>query len=182
MMFVNKTPSKIILFLLVICLILLATLIPIFKNLYLHSCSVNFGYIKKIHDNNNFWNTILDVTIMHHIISCHSSVHGVASWSGICRLTNRYAFECNIVGCLQFPLTYPAVAGTIGLLLLISRVVMFSHVTLMPRRNLDSRVRCSHMIELLGARWCLGMCDVTHCNLLLCNLTSVLTSDPYSSV
>jgi len=53
-------------------------------------------------------------------------------------------------------------------------VVVFSHVTLMPRRNLDSRVRCSHMIELLGARWCLGMCDVTHCNPLLCNLTSVL--------
>ena len=83
------------------------------------------------------------------------------------------------MGCLQFPLTYPAIAGTIGLLLLISRVVMFSHVTLMPRRNLDSRVRCSHMIELLGARWCLGMCDVTHCNPLLCNLTSVLISDPY---
>ena len=109
-------------------------------------------------------------------------MHGVASSSGIRRLLNKNASEYNIVGCPQFPLTYLAVAGTIGLLLLISRVVMFSHVTLMPRRNLDSRVRCSHMIELLGARWCLGMCDVTHCNLLLCNLTSVLTSDPYSSV
>ena len=109
-------------------------------------------------------------------------MHGVVPSSGIRRLTNRYASECNIVGCLQFPLTYPAVAGTIGLLLLISLVVVFSHVTLMPRRNLDSCVRCSHMIELLGARWCLGMCDVTHCNPFLCNLTSVLTSDPYSSV
>jgi hypothetical protein len=118
---------------------------------------------------------------MHHIISCQWSMHGIASSSGIRRLLNKNASEYNIMGCLQFPLTYLAVAGTIGLLLLISRVV-FSHVTLMPRRNLDSRVRCSHMIELLGARWCLGMCDVTHCNPFLCNLTSVLTSDPYSSV
>ena len=129
-----------------------------------------------------FGNTILVATIMHHIISCQWSMHGIASSSGIRRLLNKNASEYNIVGCLQFPLTYLAVAGTIGLLLLISRVVMFSHVTLMPRRNLDSRVRCSHMIELLGARWCLGMCDVTHCNSILCNLTSVLTSDPYSSV
>ena len=74
--------------------------------------------------------------------------------------------------------SYLVVAGAIGFPLLIYLVVVFSHVTLMPWRNLDSRVRCSHMIELLGARWCLGMCDVTHCNLLLCNLTSVLTSDP----
>ena len=78
--------------------------------------------------------------------------------------------------------SYLMVAGAIGLSLLISLVVEFSHITLMPRRNLDSRVRCSHMIELQGARWCLGMCDITHYNPLLCNLTSVLTSDPYSSV
>ena len=119
---------------------------------------------------------------MHHIISCQWSMHGIASSSGIRRLFNGNASEYNIVGCLQFPLTYLAVAGTIGLLLLISLVVVFSHVTLMPRRNLDSCVRCSHMIELLGARWCLGMCGVTHCNSLICNLISVLTSGPYSSV
>ena len=100
-----------------------------------------------------FGNTVLDATIMHPIISCHSSVHGVASWSGICRLTNRYAFECNIVGCLRLPLNYLVATGTVGLLFLISVVVVFSHMTMMPRRNLDSRVRCSHMIELLGARW-----------------------------
>ena len=51
--------------------------------------------------------------------------------------------------------SYLVVAGAIGFPLLISLVVVFSRVTLMPRRNLDSRVRCSHMIELLGARWCL---------------------------
>ena len=28
--------------------------------------------------------------------------------------------------------------------------------------------------------WCLGMCDVTHYDPLLCNLTSVLTSNPFS--
>ena len=78
--------------------------------------------------------------------------------------------------------SYLVVVGAIGFPLLISLVVVFSHVTLMPRRNLDSRVRCSHMIELLGAHLCLDMCDVTHYNPLLCNLTSVLTSDPYSSV
>jgi len=78
--------------------------------------------------------------------------------------------------------SYLEVASAIGLPLLLSFVVVFSHVTLMPRRNLDSRVHCSHMIELLGARWRLGMCDVTHCNPFLCNLTSVLTSGPYSRV
>ena len=81
-------------------------------------------------------------------------MHDVTPSSVVRRLTNGYSSECNIVGCLQFPLTYLAVAGTIGLLLLISLVVVFSHVTLMPRQNLDSHVRCSHMIELLGARWC----------------------------
>ena len=119
---------------------------------------------------------------MHHIFSRHCSVHGVASSSGIRRLTNGYASEYNMVGCLQFPLTYLVVAGTIGLLLLISFVVVFSHVTMMPRRNLEPHVRCSHMIEPLGARWCLGTFDVTHCNPLLCTLTSVLTFEPYLRV
>ena len=45
----------------------------------------------------------------------------------------------------------------------------------MPRWNLGPHLRCSHMIEPLGARWCQGICDITHCNPLLCNLTSVLT-------
>jgi len=129
-----------------------------------------------------FLNTIIATIVMHHVISRHCSMHGVASSSVIRRLTNGYAFECNIVGCLRFPLNYLVASGTVGLLFLISIVVVFSHMTMMPRRNLDSRVRCSHMIELLGARWCLGMCDVTHCNPLLCNLTSVLTSGPYSSI
>ena len=52
-------------------------------------------------------------------------MHGVASSSGIRRLLNKNAFEYNIVGCPEFSLTYLAVAGTIGLLLLISHVVMF---------------------------------------------------------
>jgi len=44
----------------------------------------------------------------------------------------------------------------------------------MPRRNLGSHVCYSHMIEPLGVRWCLGMCDVTHRDPFLRNLTSVL--------
>ena len=99
---------------------------------------------------------------MHHIIP----VHGIVSLSRIHRLTNGYASEYNIVGCLRFPLNYLVVAGAIGLLLLIPLVVVFSHVTLMPRRNLGPHVRCSHMIEPLGAHWCLGICDLTHCNSL----------------
>ena len=109
-------------------------------------------------------------------------MHGIASSSGIRRLLNGNASKYNIVGCLQFPLTYLAIAGTVVFPLMIKLVLVFSHVALMPRRNLDSRVRCSHMIELLGARWCLGMCDITHCNPLPSNLTSVLTSDLYLSV
>ena len=54
----------------------------------------------------------------------------------------------------------------------------FSHITMMPRWNLGPHVHCSHMIEPLGARWCQGICDITHCNPILCNLTSVLTSNP----
>ena len=96
-------------------------------------------------------------------------MHGVASSSGIRRLLNGNASEYNIVGCLQFPLTYLVVAGTIGLLLLISFVVVFSHVTMMPRRNLGPHVCYSHMIEPLEARWCLGICDITHLNPFLYN-------------
>jgi len=88
---------------------------------------------------------------------------------GIRRLTNGYASEYNIVGCLRFPLAYLVVAGTIGLLLLISLLVVFSHVTMMPQRNLGPHVCCSHMIESQGARWCLGICDITHLNPFLCN-------------
>ena len=102
-----------------------------------------------------FLNTIIATIVMHHVISRHCSMHGVASSSVIRRLTNGYAFECNIVGCLRFPLNYLVASGTVGLLFLTSVVVVFSHMTMMPRRNLDSRVRCSHMIELLGAPWCL---------------------------
>ena len=89
--------------------------------------------------------------------------------SGLHKLTNGYVSEYNIVGCLRFPLTSLVVAGTIGLLLLISFVVMFSHVTMMPRRNLGPHVCYSHMIEPLGARWYLGICDITHLDSFLCN-------------
>ena len=42
-----------------------------------------------------FGNTVLDATIMHHVISCHWSVHGIASSSGIYKLTTGYAFKYN---------------------------------------------------------------------------------------
>ena len=96
------------------------------------------------------------------------------------RLTNGYASEYNF-GLSSVLLIY-LVAGTVGLLLSISLAAVFSYITLMPRRNLGPHVCCSHMIEPLGARWCLGMCDVTHCDPLLCNLTSVLSVDPSSRV
>ena len=102
---------------------------------------------------------------MYHLIP----VHGVALLSGIHKLTNGYASEYNIEGCLRFPLIYLVVAGTIGLLLLISLGVVFSRVTLMPRWNLGPHVRCSHMIEPLGVRWCLSICDINHLNPFLCN-------------
>ena len=54
-------------------------------------------------------------------------------------------------------------------------VVVFNHMTMMPCRNLGPHVHCSHMIEPLGAHWCQGICNITHCNPLLCNVTSVLT-------
>jgi len=111
----------------------------------------------------HFLNIVI-VTVMYHLIP----VHGVASLSGLHRLTNGNAFECNIVGCLGFPLTYLASSGLLGCYSWF-RVVVFNHITLMPRRNLGPHVRCSHMIEPLGARWCLGICDITHLNPFLYN-------------
>ena len=100
MMFVNKIPSIIILFVLVLCLILLAILISTSESYIVIHAQLILDKIKGFLIIINFWNTLLDAIIMHHIISCHSSVHSVASWSGICRLTNGYAFEYHFVGCL----------------------------------------------------------------------------------
>jgi hypothetical protein len=127
-----------------------------------------------MYDNNYFLNIVLSVKVMHHNTYHLWSVHGVASSSKIRRLTNGYASGATL-GCLRFP------KSTLLLLTLqgcySSFVVVFNHMTMMPCRNLRPHVRCSHMIEPLGAHWCLGICDVTHCNLFLCNLTSVLTFD-----
>ena len=180
MKFVNKTPSIIILFLLVLCLILLATLIPTFKK----TCT--FILAQLILDKLKRFMIIITFEIqslmqqscitsflvIHQYIVLHHDQESVDWLVGMRLSTTSWV----VFG------SYLVVAGAIGFPLLIYLVVVFSHVTLMPWRNLDSRVRCSHMIELLGACWCLGMCDVTHCNPLLCNLTSVLTSDPSSSV
>ena len=114
---------------------------------------------------------------MHHIISHHWSVHGVASSSSRkCGLTNGYArVELRVAfGFLNLSChCWHYWVATIDFLWW-----CFSHITMMPRWNLGPHVRCSHMIEPLGARWCQGICDITHCNPLLCNLTSVLTSNP----
>ena len=117
--------------------------------------------------------------------SCITSFHV----NGQCMVLHRHQESVDCLTGMRPSITswvvfgsYLVVASAIGLPLLLSFVVVFSYVTLMPRRNLDSRVHCSHMIELLGVRWCLGMYNVTHCNSLLCNLTSVLTSGPYSRV
>ena len=123
----TKTPSIVILFLLVLCRIFLAILISksyifILAQLILDKLK-SFMIIQCIvltfESVVNFWNTVLDAIIMHHIISCHSSVHSVASWSGICRLTNGYVFEYHFV---VFFGSYLIVAGAIRLPLLISLV------------------------------------------------------------
>jgi len=111
---------------------------------------------------------------MHHIISHHWSVHGVASSSSRkCGLTNGYArVELRVAfGFLNLSChCWHYWVATLDFLWW-----CFSHITMMPRWNLGPHVRCSHMIEPLGAHWCQGICDITHCNPLLCNLTSVLT-------
>ena len=98
--------------------------------------------------------------VMHHINSYHCSMHGVASSSVKCELTNGCA-PSRTSGCLRFP------KSILTLLALLGCYFSFScggvnHMTLMPCRNLGPHVRCSHMIEPQGARWCLGICDVTH--------------------
>jgi hypothetical protein len=116
---------------------------------------------------------------MHHNIYHLWLVHGVASSSKIRRLTNGCA-SSTTSSCLLFPesiLLLLALQGCYS-----SFVVVFNHMTMMPCRNLRPHVRCSNMTEPLGAHWCLGICDVTHCNLFLCNLTSVLTFDPRSRI
>jgi hypothetical protein len=88
--------------------------------------------------------------VMHHHIYHLWSVHGVASSLKIRRLTNGCAFNIAL-GCLRFPKVYLVAVGTIRLLFLL--VVVFNHMTMMPCRNLRPHVRCSHMIEPLGAHW-----------------------------
>jgi hypothetical protein len=124
-------------------------------------------------------NIILPAKDMHHNIYHLWSVHGVASSSKIRRLTNGCASNTTS-DCLRFLksiLMLLALQGCYS-----SFVVVFNHMTMMLCRNLRPHVRCSHMIEPLGAHWCLGICDVTHRNLFLCNLTSVLTFDPHPRI
>jgi hypothetical protein len=102
--------------------------------------------------------------VMHHNIYHLWSVHGVASSSKIRRLTNGCASSITL-GCLRFPKVYLVAVGTIRLLFFF--VVVFNHMTMMPCRNLRPHVRCSHMIEPLGAHWQLGICDVTPLQSLL---------------
>ena len=179
MMFVNKTPSIIILFLLVLCRILLAILISIFESYIFILAQLILDKLKRFMIIITFEIQSLMqqscITSFHVIRQCivlHHDRESVDWLMGMRLSTTSWV----VFG------SYLVIAGTIGFPLLIYLVVVFSHVTLMPRQNLDSRVCCSHMIELLGARWCLGMCDVTHCNPYLCNLISVITSDPYSRV
>jgi hypothetical protein len=120
-------------------------------------------------------NTILPAKVMHHNTYHPWSMHGVTSSSKIRRLTNGCASRTTL-GCLRFPKSILLLLALWGCYS--SFVVLFNHMTMMPCRNLRPHVRCSHMIEPLGAHWCLGLCDVTHCNLFLCNLTSVLIFYP----
>jgi hypothetical protein len=103
-----------------------------------------------MYDHNYFLDTILLAKVIHHNIYHFWSVHGVASSSKIHRLTNGYASSTTL-GCLGFPkpiLLLLTLQGCYS-----SFVVVFSHMTMMPYRNLRPHVHCSHMIEPLGAHW-----------------------------
>jgi hypothetical protein len=80
------------------------------------------------------------------------------------RLTNGCASGTTL-GCLWFPKSFLLLLALQGCYS--SFVVVFNHMTMMPCRNLRPHVRCSHMIEPLGAHWCLGICDVTPLQYLL---------------
>jgi hypothetical protein len=102
--------------------------------------------------------------VMHHNIYHLWSVHDVASSLKIRRLTNEYA-PSTTLGCLWVPKSILLLLALRGCYF--SIVVVFNHRTMMPCRNLRPHVRCSHMIEPLGAHWCLGICDVTPLQSLL---------------
>ena len=151
MMFVNKIPSIIILFLLVLCLILLAILISTSESYIFILAQLILDKLKRFMIIITFEIQSLMqqscITSFHVIRQCivlHHDRESVDWLMGMRLSTTSWV----VFG------SYLVVTGSIGLPLLISLVVLFSHITLMPRRNLDSRVRCSHMIELLGARWC----------------------------
>jgi len=152
MMFVNKIPSIIILFLLVLCLILLAILISTSESYIFILAQLILDKLKRFMIIITFEIQSLMqqscITSFHVIRQCivlHHDRESVDWLMGMRLSTTSWV----VFG------SYLIVAGAIGLPLLFSFVVEFSHITLMPRRNLDSRVCCSHMIELLGARWCL---------------------------
>jgi hypothetical protein len=80
------------------------------------------------------------------------------------RLTNECA-PSTTLGCLWVPksiLLLLALQGCYS-----SFVVVFNHMTMMLCRNLRPHVRCSHMVEPIGAHWWLGICDVTPLQSLL---------------
>jgi hypothetical protein len=85
-------------------------------------------------------------------------VHGVTSSSKTRRLTNECA-PSTTLGCLWVPKSFLLLLALQGCDS--SFGVVFNHMTMMPCRNLRPHVRCSHMIEPLGAHWWLGLCDVT---------------------
>ena len=170
MMFVNKIPSIIILFLLVLCLILLAILIST-------SESYIFILAQLILDKLKRFMIIITFEIQSLMLQ---------SW-----ITSFHVIrQCIVLHhdrvCVWVPLrglsSVPIIAGAIGLPLLISLVVEFSYITLIAATK--PRLSCALQPHDWVTRSALvsSMCDITHCNPLLCNLTSVLTSDPYSSV
>jgi hypothetical protein len=123
---------------------LLAILVTTSESCTFDFCSDDFDKLKKIYGNNYF-------------LEYHSP--GKSHASKIRRLTSGCA-SSTTSSCLRFPksiLMLLALQGCYS-----SFVVVFNHMTMMPCRNLRPHVRCSHMIEPLGAHWCLGVCDVTH--------------------
>ena len=137
MMFVNKIPSIIILFLLVLCLILLAILISTSESYIFILAQLILDKLKRFMIIITFeiqslmqQSCITSFYVIRQCMVLHHDRESVDWLMGMRVSTTSWI----VFG------SYLVVVGTIGLTLLISLVVVFSHVTLMPRRNLDSCV------------------------------------------
>jgi hypothetical protein len=149
----------------VLYLILLAILVTTSKSCTFNFCSNDFGI------NHNIFMTIITLCIQFFRQKSCIITYTIFSQCMVLHRHRKSIDWLTSVPLVQLRVVFDFLRSILLLLALqgcySSFVVVFNHMTMMPCRNLRPHVRCSHMIEPLGAHWWLGICDVTPLQSLL---------------